>query len=96
MPKRFCFIVVLFVVGLFSAPLARGAEEAGSGSKTNLSQPLRPGPDDGIIALVTARALEQNHYREQSIHRRALSIRNFLIGTSKRWTRNACTSRRRT
>jgi carboxyl-terminal processing protease len=76
MPKRFCFIVVLFVVGLFSAPLARGAEEAGSGSKTNLSQPLRPGPDDGIIALVTARALEQNHYRDQSFNE-ALSIQFF-------------------
>jgi carboxyl-terminal processing protease len=65
MPRRFVLFVVLFVVGLLPTQLPLQAEENTSVTKTNLSQPLSPGPDDGIIALVTARALEGNHYREQ-------------------------------
>jgi carboxyl-terminal processing protease len=65
MPRRFVLFVVLFVVGLLPTQLPLQAEETASVTKTNVSQPLSPGPDDGIIALVTARALEQNHYREQ-------------------------------
>jgi carboxyl-terminal processing protease len=65
MSKRFVLFVVLFVVGLLPTQLPIRAEETASVTKTNVTQPLSPGPDDGIIALVTARALEQNHYREQ-------------------------------
>lgn len=65
MPRRFVLFVVLFVVGLLPTQLPVRAEETASVTKTNVSQPLSTGPDDGIIALVTARALEGNHYREQ-------------------------------
>lgn len=73
MSRRFAFLALLLAAVILPVALLLHAEEPArkpdapaksESSKTNRAKPLVPTPDDGEIAYVTARALEQGHYRQ--------------------------------
>lgn len=71
MSRRFAFFALLLAAALLPILLILRAEEPGqpaigtaAAAKTNASKALASSPDDGEIAYVTARALEQGHYRQ--------------------------------
>lgn len=71
MSRRFAFSALLLAAAVLPILFLLRAEEPGRAStvsvaagKTNEAKALAPSPDDGEIAYVTARALEQGHYRQ--------------------------------
>lgn len=71
MSRRFASLALLLAAVLLPVILILRADEPGrtpiptaTPAKTNVPQALAPSPDDGEIAYVTARALEQGHYRQ--------------------------------
>lgn len=71
MSRRFAHFALLLAAGLLPVLLILRADEPGRATnattltaKAGDAQALAPSPDDGEIAYVTARALEQGHYRQ--------------------------------
>jgi carboxyl-terminal processing protease len=71
MSRRFAFSALLLAAAVLPILFLLRAEEPGrvstvsvAAGKTNEAKALAPSPDDGEIAYVTARALEQGHYRQ--------------------------------
>lgn len=71
MSRRFASLTLLLAAVSLPVILILRADEAArpataqtGPAKTNESKALAPSPDDGEIAYVTARALEQGHYRQ--------------------------------
>jgi len=71
MSRRFASLALLLAAVSLPVILMLRADEPGrtpatiaSTAKTNAAKALAPSPDDGEIAYVTARALEQGHYRQ--------------------------------
>src|SRR6478736_6042144 len=71
MSRRYAPLALLLAAVSLPVILMLRADEPGrspatitSTAKTNEAKALEPSPDDGEIAYVTARALEQGHYRQ--------------------------------
>ncbi len=71
MSRRFASLALLLAAVSLPVILILRADEPGrtpvltaTVGKTNAAKALAPSPDDGEIAYVTARALEQGHYRQ--------------------------------
>jgi carboxyl-terminal processing protease len=71
MSRRYASLALLLAAVSLPVILMLRADEPGrtpvaiaSAAKTNEAKALAPSPDDGEIAYVTARALEQGHYRQ--------------------------------
>ena len=69
MSRRFVPTALLLAAILLPAFLLSQADEAKpAGAKADSTKVLAPGPDDGEIAYVTARALEQYHLRQKRLN----------------------------
>ena len=71
MSRRFALIALLLAAILLPTLLVLQADEPGrpaAAAKTGPAKPLTAGPDDGEIAYVTARALEQGHFRQHRLN----------------------------
>jgi carboxyl-terminal processing protease len=69
MSRRFVTTALLLAAILIPAFLLSQADEAKpAGAKADSAKALAPGPDDGEIAYVTARALEQYHLRQKRLN----------------------------
>ena len=72
MSRRFASTVLLLAAILLPTFLVLHADEPGHATTTSTkagpAKALTPGPDDGEIAYVTARALEQGHYRQHRLN----------------------------
>jgi len=64
MSRRIAFLTVPLLAAIFPLILVLRAEQAVSTPPKTVAKALAPTPDDGEIAYVTARALEQGHYRQ--------------------------------
>ncbi len=69
MSRRFVLTTLLLAAILISAFFWSQADEAQpAGAKADPAKAVTPGPDDGEIAYVTARALEQYHLRQKRLN----------------------------